>query len=188
MTSLKGYIPALARLVGTTPAALYERQRALVRAGLLDQSEGRGPGSGVRATAPSVALLLISVLASENLSDTEARVRAIAEAHPSGRQRCPYTKRTNFLDALAAILVGTGAAAGVTDISVSRTAARARIGYWDGPGNEKIAEFAGNPAAETGIAVTATLPKNLLQSIAGDVHAMVIETFDSIEDIERRTS
>src|ERR1700730_12936218 len=67
-TSLKAYMPPLARLLGVTPAMLYERQRSLVRAGLLDAGSGWGPGSGVRTTARSVALLLISVRASDSLT------------------------------------------------------------------------------------------------------------------------
>ena len=63
MASLKGYIPGLARILGTTPDALYERQRALVRAGLLDQGAGRGPGRGVRAPEAAVAFRVIATLA-----------------------------------------------------------------------------------------------------------------------------
>ena len=63
--SLKGLIPRLAHELGMTPDALYERQRALVRAGLLKGVEGKGPGSGVRATPYATALLLIAVLAAD---------------------------------------------------------------------------------------------------------------------------
>jgi hypothetical protein len=189
MTSLKGYIPALARLLGMTPAALYERQRALVRAGLLDQSEGRGPGSGVRVTAASVALLLISVLATDNLSDSEARVLAIGQAHPIRRKRCPYTGMLNLFNALAAILMGTGKAAGVIEISVSRTADRASFKYRDDFGEVKLSEFSGAHRDEPGIKVLATLSHDLLQTIAKDVHDMVLEAFDSADDgHERRIS
>ena len=50
MASLKSLIPELARALDMTSAALYERQRALVRASLLQQRPGHGPGSGVVAT------------------------------------------------------------------------------------------------------------------------------------------
>src|SRR5215211_4926587 len=59
-TSLKALIPAIAQVLEMNPATLYERQRALVRSGLLKTKSGRGPGSGVRASADSVAILLIA--------------------------------------------------------------------------------------------------------------------------------
>lgn len=183
MASLKGYIPGLARLIGTSPDALYERQRALVRAGLLAPNEGRGPGSGVRATAPSVAMLVLSVLAAERLVDTETRTRALAKAQPQ-RGRCPYTGMPNFLDAFAAILVGTGKAAGVTEIVVSRTANRAIIRYYDRRvGHElKAVEFGDASMKEPGISGSATLNHALLQQISADVASMINADFDEQEE------
>jgi hypothetical protein len=102
-TSLKGLIPLLAKGVGMTPAALYERQRALVRAGLLQTKPGRGPGSGVRATPETVAMLLISILATGNLSETEERSKAIADLK-SEPNRCPITGKKTFGSALTAVL------------------------------------------------------------------------------------
>jgi hypothetical protein len=168
MPSLKGHIPMLARLLGMTQAALYERQRALVRAGLLDQSKGRGPGSGVRLDASSLAVLLICVLAAGNLTDSEARVRAIQSALPIGQDRCPYTAMWTFMGALMVILVSMSAR--VIEISVSRTADRASFKYRDLAGNVKVSEFAGTRRTEPGIAVLATLSHSPLQIIARDVH------------------
>jgi hypothetical protein len=181
MTSLKGYIPALARLLGMTPAALYERQRALVRAGMLPQSEGRGPGSGVRLTASSVAMLVICVLAADNLSTSEARVRAIAPARPIGQIRCPYTAMPDFFSALTAILVARSE--DVIEISVSRTADRTSFKYRDTAGETKVSQFVGAHSDEPGITVLATLPHNLLQIMASDVRAMVREELDSARRI-----
>ena len=48
--SLKSTLPALGRILGMTPSALYERQKLLVLEGLLHAVPGRGPGSGVPAT------------------------------------------------------------------------------------------------------------------------------------------
>jgi hypothetical protein len=180
MTSLKGYIPALARHLGTTPAALYERQRALVRAGLLDQSEGRGPGSGVRATAPSVAMLLLAVLAADSLTETDGRIGAIAAAQPqSPQRRCRCTRAKSFLDALAAILVTSGLAAGVIEIEVSRTADRGRIKFYDADGTDKVSEFAGARVSEPDLSVSAKLSHNLLKRVADDVQAIEHEKFNS---------
>jgi hypothetical protein len=102
MISLKGITPTLAQLVGMTPTALYERQRALVRAGLLHPEPGRGPGSGVRATPESVAMLMIALLATGSLSETEQGTKALASLK-SAEQRCPLTGTKTFASALAAI-------------------------------------------------------------------------------------
>jgi len=101
-TSLKGLILVLAKHVDMTPAALYERQRALVRAGLLQSKPGRGPGSGVRATPQSVAMLLISILATGNLSETEELSKAIADL--KSEAKCLLTGKKTFATALTAVL------------------------------------------------------------------------------------
>lgn len=178
-TSLKGYIPALGRLLGLSPAALYERQRALVREGHLGAEAGRGPGSGVRATAPSVALVVLSVLATDRLSETDPRVRALTAARPSKGGRCSYTRRESFLSAFETILAATGMAAGVIDITVSRTADRALIRYYDNHDQIRTSEFVGLNGLEPGISVTATLDHNLLQQIAQDVQAIILDSFEA---------
>jgi hypothetical protein len=72
--SLKSVVQELAPAFNMTPAALYERQRVLVRAGWLSGKEGKGPGSGVHATPHSVSLLLISALATDSLSEVQVEV------------------------------------------------------------------------------------------------------------------
>ena len=67
MMGLKTIIPKLAKSLDMSQAALYERQRALVRAGVASPSPRPRPGSGVPADAKSVAMLLISVLATGSL-------------------------------------------------------------------------------------------------------------------------
>jgi hypothetical protein len=103
--SLKAYAPRLAWRLGTTPAALYERQRALVRDGLLDQSEGRGPGSGVQVGPYPVALLLVAVLATDSLSETAEKVRIFAPAKSTAvGGLCPLTGKQTFVEAVARVL------------------------------------------------------------------------------------
>lgn len=160
-----------------TPAALYERQRALVREGLLAAEAGRGPGSGVRATAPAVALLVLSVLATDRLSESD-RVRAIASAKPLPDERCPFTHCKSFLDAFATLLATTGKAAAVQEITVSWTADRAMIRYRGAHAALMCSEFAGDAAVEPGLSVAAALNHDLLQQIARDVQAMIFEKFE----------
>jgi hypothetical protein len=82
MASLKSFLYGLAPILKMTGAALYERQRALVNLGALEATPGRGPGSGVPITADNVAVVLISVLAAENLSDIDEGVVALCQATP----------------------------------------------------------------------------------------------------------
>jgi hypothetical protein len=167
--SLKGYIPALSRLLGLSPAALYERQRALVRDGLLVVEAGKGPGSGVRLTPSAKALLILSVLATDRLSDSSERTREIAEAG-SALGGCPLTRRENFHAALTWRLSASGTASAVRTITVSRTSPWAALRYWDDEtGAEGVSEFGGPAACEPGLSVVASLTGALLQQIAQDV-------------------
>jgi hypothetical protein len=84
MSSLKSFLYAVAPVFGITPAALYERQRTLVKLGLLTAVPGRGPGSGVALSADSVAVMVICVLAAETLGDVDQRITAICDALPEG--------------------------------------------------------------------------------------------------------
>jgi hypothetical protein len=118
MISLKAFAPILASTLGMTPAAIYERQRALVRANLLPVPIGRGRGNGLPATAESVALMLIAVMVTDNLSDTDGRVQKLAEAKV--QDRCRLTKAPTFRAALAAILASEKLSASITWIVVSR--------------------------------------------------------------------
>ena len=127
MSSLKAYIPTLARYLGTTPAALYERQRALVTGGFLTGG-GRGPGAGVRASANSVAILLVAVLATDSLSDTVPQMITIGAAkHLDGK--CPFTQQMHFAMALAEILGSITLSAKVEGAEVGRTTGTASIYY-----------------------------------------------------------
>src|SRR6266481_520475 len=104
-TSLKSFLPVLSRILGETPEAIYERQRALVRGGLLESVPGHGPGSGVRATPESVAMLLIGVLGSPSLSQAGPAARWIANARPGyPKHKCPLTGATTFGGVLAKVL------------------------------------------------------------------------------------
>jgi hypothetical protein len=111
-----------------TPAALYERQRALVRAGLLKAEGGKGPGSGVRATPYSMALLLISVLAADSLSEVEESTKLFAYLKPESGV-CPVTEKKTFGGAMAAILASPSLSREVLRITVNRGNAVAHINF-----------------------------------------------------------
>jgi len=177
-SSLKSQIPRLARLMQTTPAALYERQRGLVRDGLLPSEEGRGPGSGVRTTPSSVALLILAALASENLRKSTSRAADLGNALPVDAPHCPLTRRTNFGTALLYLLGATGVAAAVIDIEVSRTAMRARIRYHDDAGEIAVSRFGVPEASEPALRVIAVLSGDGFKEIANTVQGIVLEGFN----------
>jgi hypothetical protein len=129
MVSLKAFSETLAPFLASTPAALYERQRALIRLGMLPPPV-QGRGHGLPATPETVATLIVAVMATDNLSDTDQRVRRMAKARYSSRQddaaqhkagvRCKLTGKVCFVDALAAILGSERLAAEVIVINASR--------------------------------------------------------------------
>ena len=82
MAGLKSFLYGVAPILRVSPAALYERQRALVNIGVLETTTGRGPGSGVPFTAENVAAILISLLAADSLSKVDKCVADLCGAPP----------------------------------------------------------------------------------------------------------
>jgi hypothetical protein len=183
-SSLKAYAPKLARLLQSTPNAIYERQRALGRAELLDLGEGQGPGKGTRATADGIALILISMLTTERLSYVEGRVREVAAAREiNPPDDTPFKKREGFRKALAYILTQPAEFADqVIEVGISRTCARAVIVYRDSmDGTQpRVAEFAKPGVTEPPLRVMATLEGKAIAQIAADVRAMLVSTPDPL--------
>lgn len=125
--SLKSLLPRLAKSLGTTADALYERQRALTRVGLLAANDGRGPGSGVRASPGSVAFLLSAILATDSLAETVDKVSDLIGASPASK--CRLTGKKTFIEAFTKILSNPSIAADVIEIRVSRDHPHARIEF-----------------------------------------------------------
>jgi hypothetical protein len=174
--SLKAYVPLLAWRLGTTPAALYERQRALVRHGVLDQSEGRGPGSGVQLAPYPVALLLLAVLATDSLSETAEKVRAFAIAKSNAADGlCPLTGESTFVEAIARVLdMARQHWRKIVTITVHRTRGSGFIRYGDNRGStDSVFATRLRPepklAARTMLLVDATLTRDLIIQIASDL-------------------
>jgi hypothetical protein len=163
--SLKSLLPDLARILGATEFALYERQRALVREGLLELRPGHGRGSGVQATAEAVAILVIGMLASSSLTEVAACTRELAKARVSGG-KCRLTGATTFQDALAALLADVTLASRVREVLVGQTIGQAYIRYADPP---KSSVFVGTPAKRAAIQFTASLPAETLIALAKEM-------------------
>jgi hypothetical protein len=113
MASLKSFLSGVAPILEVTPAALYERQRALVSLGVLEPIEGRGRGSGVPFTADNFAAVLISMLATDSLSEVDERVVHLINAIPGGavtigpaRMRWQKLGKPTFLTEVGRVLAG----------------------------------------------------------------------------------
>lgn len=103
MSSIKAFSTALSPYLSLTPNALYERQRALVRAGLLSTKPGRGPGSGVEASPKNVALLILSTMATDQIADYSERAAEVVRLRQFGPPS-KWTKARNPVEALAELL------------------------------------------------------------------------------------
>jgi hypothetical protein len=126
--SLKSCLPALAGAFSEKPDTLYERQRALVREGLLESLPGHGRGSGVRATPESIATLIIGMLASTSLAEVGPLARSFSKT-TSIESECPLTGAETFHAALSRILSDESLAKRVNEISVRVNEGRAAIGF-----------------------------------------------------------
>jgi hypothetical protein len=175
MVSLKAFAPVLAATLGTTPAAIYERQRALIRENLLPAPIGRGRGNGLPATAETVAMILIAMMVTDNLSDTDSRVRRLAEAKVNEKRTlghlkrhkgcCGLTGKRDFKSALVAILGSEEFHRSGILIRVARNELRAKIMY----GREDLiqeTEFGKSTASAGNLEVEASIDWPVLESIS----------------------
>jgi hypothetical protein len=183
MISLKAFGPVLADTLGTTPAAVYERQRALIRQGLLPAPVGRGRGNGLPATAETVAMIIIAMMVTDNLSDTDERVRKLARARfrcniRDGDRlpdpRCGLTGKRDFRSALVTLLTITEFPERLY-VMVSRNYLSARV-IWLKDKATTISEFGRWTAFASNLEIEASLKEGTLQLIgaalrqAGDEH------------------
>lgn len=126
MKSLKSFLPQISGFLGTTPAALYERQRQLVRLGILTAEKGHGPGSGVKLSADGVAALLVALLVTDNLSDTDDRILRLLAAKPVLKSA---TDAKTFWEELCVLLLSPQKLQSLEFIEVDRNMLLARAWY-----------------------------------------------------------
>jgi hypothetical protein len=112
---LKTAIPLLATILGVTPAFLYERQRALVRSGVLTPEPGRGPGSGTSFSWENVCALLAAVLLAKGLAELdllakpEIKLMSVA-IRRSMYDRQPYSHRRDAMSGMSTLLTFSASA------------------------------------------------------------------------------
>jgi hypothetical protein len=151
--------------MGTTSAALYERQRQLVRLKLLTVPEKTGPGGGIRATPTNVAMLLLTFLVTDNLSEIDAKTGKIART-TANDGRCRLTSQTNFIAALTRILSDPDIASSITSVVLDRTTGVATINFIKGVIQQSTF---GRPKERLSFGVEAFLGGPLLKTIAEDL-------------------
>lgn len=166
MSSLKSYLPVLAIYLNVSPDALYERQRTLIRSGLLVPIEGRGPGSGVKVSVVSVSLLILSTLATESLAEIDTAVRRLGQAR-AGKKSCPITGSIEFGQALEIALAQTNTARRISWIRVVRSTQSAEIVFASGRKISTFGESGGPQMFQMNI--EAELPGFALWCIATDL-------------------
>ncbi|WFU36298.1 hypothetical protein QA635_18555 [Bradyrhizobium brasilense] len=185
MFSLKSYAPTLAQYLNLSPDALYERQRSLIRSGLLVAVQGRGPGSGVKISVPAVSLLILSVLATESLAEIGSAVRRLGTARAE-KQSCSLTGSIEFGQALEMVLAQTSTARRISMITVVRPAQRAQLVFRSA--NRKKTEFSSfGEAAHSQhyhMTIEAELPGFAVWCIAEDLND--IADGKSLSAIEQR--
>jgi hypothetical protein len=123
--SLKEFARPLSTVTGYSPDAIYERQRELQAAGLIESPGTRGPGGGVRATPETAAILLAALLATDAKADTAEAARSLlALRTEDGRPG-----RNTFGDALMELLREGDRARDVLEIHVHRRQDLASMTY-----------------------------------------------------------
>jgi hypothetical protein len=139
MISLQKFLfnPEVAATFDMSSTALYERQRALVRVGLLPQATSRGRNSGgAMATPETVAMIVLSVLVTDSLSEVDERLAvwaslpAIEVGFVKGKGevvrvgRCHFTNQKTLHKALSKVITDNG---GNLNIELNRKAMVADI-------------------------------------------------------------
>jgi hypothetical protein len=124
MASLKGFTDQFAEDLGTTPALIYERQRALTRAKVLRPiKKGKGPGHGVVASAETAAQVLIAVMASPDLASTVDRTLEVGNLKRN---------QSRFSDTITELLASADEAAKLASITFSKSLPYAVVTYRKG--------------------------------------------------------
>lgn len=173
MFGLKGYLPVLAGHLNTTADVLYERQRKLTRSGLLIGASGRGPGSGVRISPPIVTLMVLAMMATDDLSEIDARAEWLSSQR-SDKQRCPLTGASTFSGALELVLASEGIASTVHDVTVRRSTLEGQIMFRPKGRRSLDASYFGRErgAPRQGLQMVVTLPGETVRAISRNLSSI----------------
>jgi hypothetical protein len=149
--SLKSIFPDLAPILGQTAPALFARQRIFVREGLLESKPGRGPGSGVVASAETLAEFTIAIVCQASVTENVPIAKSIGNAKGHG---------TTFKKALAGVLADPQ---GVSQVRIVTNCGRAEIAYDNGT----LHRFAGSKTVgNPGLRYEALIERDALRELA----------------------
>jgi hypothetical protein len=160
-SSLKSTFPALARIVGYTPASLYARQRLFVDAGLLESTPGRGPGSGVKASPSTLSEFLIALTAQATLDENTSSAKGIAKAKAIGG-KCPLTGASTFKEAFATVLSEKALVQRVEEVRIVTNGAFAEIKY----DRTSLSTFRSKAVDTTGLMIQVAILPDTLRDLA----------------------
>ena len=167
MVSLTAFLEHLPGF-GLSVPALYERQRALIRLGHLPAPKGRGRGAGVEATPQSVGILITALMATDNLSEIDGRVKRLANAkfNPTkeGQVRCELTGAAHFSEAVEHALAKPQVADRIEQIIVSRSNLSAHV-YWQKRPKQRHLHTLFGPEMHRNFDVSAYLDGDMLRYV-----------------------
>lgn len=178
MTSLRKYGDELAKVLGSTSAAIYERQRLAVRIGLIELAGSRGPGGGTQASPETVAALLICYVCA-NGPEPEAHSKDIAGARATTKGN--ILKADTFLAALAILLGSTELASKTLAVRIAQLDGKATIEFKNSP----PLIFHGQLRSAYAIHFDVKLSGVLIQFIAGDLSRFVTTQLSRRKSVRR---
>ncbi|KWV54323.1 hypothetical protein AS156_00930 [Bradyrhizobium macuxiense] len=203
MISLNAFLPALSELVGVSPGVLYERQRSLVKHGLIKSRPGRGPGSGVPLTYANVAMLLIAYMAADALADVPMRVERAA----NGKARAEHNEnllaaqgrptKANFQETIEGILADPEMAASVESIEIDLAGSDALVSWLWLTGKQEYTRFSFTDQREFtaarrrelhGIAKKAFVTRTFLIDLSTKLKSLVEDGAISPRSVDRKRS
>jgi hypothetical protein len=170
MIGLKTYLSTLSPLLGQSEEMLYERQRALVRQGLLDSVGGRGPGSGVRADESALSPFLISLLAHDILAHSSVAELFCDMKNDAGK--CPITGAKTFREGLEAVLGHEALAERTSGVMLHRNHPGRGYLHFVGRNNRFISSAFGNKRAfipVSALRTSTSFGSDFIRQVAKDI-------------------
>jgi hypothetical protein len=166
-TTLATIDPDIASIFAIPATTVRERQRELVRGAILTNRPGRGRGSGVVATADSIAVLIASLICSLSLTRSAQETKRFFGARHE-TNLCPFTGEDTFGSAFTKILRSAALCQAIGHVRVQLTQGNVTIAYPHGD-SKFVAEGA---KIDRGLCYCITLSGDQIRQIAALVAAV----------------
>lgn len=159
--------PDIGSIFAIPATTVRERQRELVRAAMLTSLPGRGRGSGVVATADSIAVLITSLISSLSLTKSAQETKRFFRArHETGI--CPFTGESEFGSAFIKILRSEALYQTINNVRIRLTQGDVTIAHRHGD-STFVTE---GPKTDRGLCYSITLHGDQIRQIAALVSAV----------------